>query len=233
MMVTDPILPDHLQQTERALNIRPEERLRIRDAVVIMRLGRVMHDRVMTRHDPVQQIRVADITHDQFHTVLGQARDVLRIARVRELVQHGHMHVRMMVHHVMHEIRSDETAATGHDNVLGNKRLFNIPRFTTTIHLHPIPVSCVISEKEIDLCIIFQYKSYTNKPRTHVCIHRKFLQTPFQRSFTPQLAIVYAFRIHKLPFNRGLPLQKQRQVFAKIIVIAATIFIDILPFSTL
>lgn len=43
----------------------------------------------------------------------------------------------------------------------------------------------------------------------------------------------YAFRIHKLPFNRGLPLQKQRQVFAKIIVIAATIFIDILPFSTL
>ena len=125
MMVTDPILPDHLQQTERALHIRPEERFRIRDAVVIMRLGRVMHDRVMARHDTVQQIRVADVTHDQFHAVLGQARDVLRIARVRELVQNGDMHVRVVLHHVMHEIRPDETTATGHDNVLGNKRLFS------------------------------------------------------------------------------------------------------------
>ena len=125
MMVTDPILPDRLQQAERALNIRPEERLRIRDAVVIMRLGGVMHDRVMARHDTVQQIRIADVTHDQFHTVLGQARDVLRIARIGELVQHGHMHVRMMIHHVMHEIRPDETTATSHNDVLGNKRLFS------------------------------------------------------------------------------------------------------------
>ena len=31
----------------------------------------------------------------------------------------------------------------------------------------------------------------------------------------------------------GYPCKKQRQAFAKIIVIAATIFIDILPFSTL
>lgn len=125
VMVTDTILAHGLQQTERALHVRPQKRLRVRDGVVVVRLGRVMHDRVMTRHDPVQQIRVADVTHDQFHAVLGQTRDVLRIARVRELVQNGHMHVRMMIHHVMHEIRTDETAATGHDNVLRSKHLFN------------------------------------------------------------------------------------------------------------
>ena len=157
MMVTDPILPDHLQQTERALHIRPEERLRIRDAVVIMRLGRVMHDRVMTRHDTVQQVRIADITHDQFHTILGKARDVLRIARVRELVQHGHMHVRMMVHHVMHEIRTDETTSTGHDNVLGSKRLFNHTPDFTTQHLFPLRMMLYANfpERENVLCIYF------------------------------------------------------------------------------
>ena len=144
MMVTDAVLPDRLQQTERALHIRPQKRFRIRDAVVIMRLGGVMHDRVMARHDTVQQIRIADVTHDQFHTVLGQARDVLRIARVRELVQNGDMHVRMVVHHVMHEIRSDETAATGHNNVLGSKRLFshicNISRLRVRVFLKNVKI---------------------------------------------------------------------------------------------
>ena len=125
VVVADPILPDRLEQTERALHVRPQERLRIRDGIVVVGLGRVMHDRVMPRRDFVEQVSVADVAHDQLHTILGQARDVLRIARIGELVQHGHMHVRMMIHHVMHEIRPDETTATSHNDVLGNKRLFS------------------------------------------------------------------------------------------------------------
>lgn len=125
VVVADPILPDRLEQAERALHVRPQERLWIRDGIVVVGLGRVMHDRVMPRRDFVEQVSVADVAHDQLHTILGQARDVLRIARVGELVQHGHMHVRMMIHHVMHEIRTDETTATSHDDVLGNKRLFS------------------------------------------------------------------------------------------------------------
>ena len=125
VVVADPILPDRLEQAERALHVRPQERLWIRDGIVVVRLGRVMHDRVMPRRDFVEQVSVADVAHDQLHTILGQARDVLRIARIGELVQHGHMHVRMMIHHVMHEIRPDETTATSHNDVLGNKRLFS------------------------------------------------------------------------------------------------------------
>ena len=125
VVVADPILPDRLEQAERALHVRPQERLRIRDGIVVVGLGRVMHDRVMPRRDFVEQVSVADVAHDQLHTILGQARDVLRIARIGELVQHGHMHVRMMIHHVMHEIRPDETTATSHNDVLGNKRLFS------------------------------------------------------------------------------------------------------------
>ena len=125
VVVADPILPDRLEQAERALHVRPQERLWIRDGIVVVGLGRVMHDRVMPRRDFVEQVSVADVAHDQLHTILGQARDVLRIARIGELVQHGHMHVRMMIHHVMHEIRPDETTATSHNDVLGNKRLFS------------------------------------------------------------------------------------------------------------
>ena len=125
VVVADPILPDRLEQAERALHVRPQERLRVRDGIVVVGLGRVMHDRVMPRRDFVEQVSVADVAHDQLHTILGQARDVLRIACIGELVQHGHMHVRMMIHHVMHEIRPDETTATSHNDVLGNKRLFS------------------------------------------------------------------------------------------------------------
>lgn len=125
VVVADAVPAHGLEQTERALYVRLQERLWIRDGIVVVGLGRVMHDRVMPRRDFVEQVSVADVAHDQLHTILGQARDVLRIARIGELVQHGHMHVRMMIHHVMHEIRPDETTATSHNDVLGNKRLFS------------------------------------------------------------------------------------------------------------
>lgn len=125
VMVADAVLAHGLEQAERALHVRPQERFRIRDAVVVVGLGRVVHDRVVARHDTVQQVRVADVAHHELHTVLGQARDVLRVARVREFVQHGHVHVRVTVHHVVHEVRPDEAAATGHDDVMGSKKVFS------------------------------------------------------------------------------------------------------------
>ena len=125
VVVADPILPDRLEQAERALHVRPQERLWIRDGIVVVGLGRVMHDRVMPRRDFVEQVSVADVAHDQLHTILGQARDILDVARIGQGIQHGHMHVRMVVDHVMHEIRTDETTATSHNDVLGNKRLFS------------------------------------------------------------------------------------------------------------
>mgnify|MGYP000217061464 CR=1 FL=1 len=72
VMVADPVLAHRLQQTERALHVGPQERFRIRDGIVVVRLGRVMHDRVMPRHDPVQKVGVADVAHHELHTVLGK-----------------------------------------------------------------------------------------------------------------------------------------------------------------
>ena len=104
VVVADPILPDRLEQAERAFHVRPQERFRVRDRIVVMGLGRVVHDRVVARHDPVEQLGVADVAVHELDTILRQARDILDVARISQSVQHGHVHVRVMVDHVMHEI---------------------------------------------------------------------------------------------------------------------------------
>ncbi len=124
-MVADVVLADGLQQAERALHVGPQERLRVRDGVVVVGLRGVVHDRVMAGNDPIEQLRVADVADDELHAVGGQARDVLGVAGVGQLVQNGDVHVRVVVDHVMHEIRTDETAATGHDDVMGSKQFFS------------------------------------------------------------------------------------------------------------
>lgn len=125
VVVADAVLAHGLEQTERAFHVRPQERFRVRDRIVVMGLGRVVHDRVVARHDPVEQLGVADVAVHELDTILRQARDILDVARIGQGIQHGHMHVRMVVDHVMHEIRTDETTATGHDDVLRSKRLFS------------------------------------------------------------------------------------------------------------
>ena len=90
-----------------------------------MGFRRVMHDRVMPRHQPVQQLRVADVAVHELHTITQNAPDVLQIARIRQRIQHRHMNVGMIVVHVMHEIRSDETTATGHNDVTRSKHFIS------------------------------------------------------------------------------------------------------------
>ena len=125
VVVADAVLAHGLEQTERAFHVRLQERFRVRDRIVVMGLGRVVHDRVVARHDLVEQLGVADVAMHELDTVLGKARDILDVARIGQGIQHGHMHVRMVVDHVMHEIRTDETTATGHNDVLRSKRLFS------------------------------------------------------------------------------------------------------------
>lgn len=125
VVVADAVPAHGLEQTERAFHVRPQERFRVRDRIVVMGLGRVVHDRVVARHDPVEQLGVADVAMHELDTILRQARDILDVARISQSVQHGHVHVRVMVDHVMYEIRPDETTATGHDDVLRSKRLFS------------------------------------------------------------------------------------------------------------
>mgnify|MGYP003202634784 CR=1 FL=1 len=41
-----------------------------------------------------------------------------------ELVEHGHVHAGVVVHHVVHEVAADEAAAARDDDVPGLEELF-------------------------------------------------------------------------------------------------------------
>ena len=124
----DVVVPDAefahgLQQAEGALDVGAQEGLRVGDGVVVVALGGVVHDRVVARDDPVEQLGVADVAHDELHAVGGQPGDVLGVAGVGQLVQDGHVHPGVVVHHVVHEVAADEAAAARDDDVPGEEGL--------------------------------------------------------------------------------------------------------------
>ena len=123
VVVADAVFPDGLQQAEGALHVGAQERLRVGDGVVVVALGGVVHDGVVARDDAVQQPGVADVAHDELHAVGGQPGDVLGVAGVGQLVQDGHVHLGVVVHHVVHEVAADEAAAARDDDVPGGEGL--------------------------------------------------------------------------------------------------------------
>lgn len=124
VVVADTIFTDGLQQAEGALDVGAQERLGIGDGVIVVGLGGVVHDRVVARDDAVQQLRVADVAHDELHAVRRQPRDVLGVAGVGQLVQDGDVDLRVVVDHVVHEVAADEAAAARDDDVPGLEELF-------------------------------------------------------------------------------------------------------------
>ena len=123
VVVADAVLADGLQEAEGALDVGAQEGLGVGDGVVVVGLGGVVHDGVVARDDAVQELRVADVAHDELHAVGGQARDVLGVAGVGQLVQDGDVHLGVVVDHVVHEVAADEAAAARDDDILGFENL--------------------------------------------------------------------------------------------------------------
>ena len=123
VVVADAVFPHGLQQAEGALDVGAQERLRVGDGVVVVALCGVVDDGVVARHQLVEQRGVADVAHDELHAVGGQARDVLGVAGVGQLVQNRDVDARVVVHDVVHEVAADEAAAARDDDVLRFKNL--------------------------------------------------------------------------------------------------------------
>ena len=124
VVVADAVFADGLQKSEGALDVGAQEGLRVRDGVVVVALGGVVHDRVVARDDAVQQPGVADVADDELHAVRRQPGDVLGVAGVGQLVQDGDVHLGVVLHHVVHEVAADEAAAARDDDVPGLEELF-------------------------------------------------------------------------------------------------------------
>lgn len=123
VVVADSVFAHGLQKAEGALDVGAQEGLRVGDGVVVVALGRVVHDRVVARHQLIEQSGVADVAHDELHAVGGEPRDVLGVAGVGQLVQDGDVDAGVVVHDVVDEITADEAAASSDDNVLRFKLL--------------------------------------------------------------------------------------------------------------
>ena len=122
-MVADAVLADGLQKAEGALDVGAQEGLRVGDGVVVVALRGVVHDRVVARDDAVEQLGVADVANDELDPVFGQARNVLGVACVGQLVQDCDVDLGVVVDHVVHEVAADEAAAARDDDVLRFKNL--------------------------------------------------------------------------------------------------------------
>ena len=117
VVVAEAVLAHGLEQPEGALDVGAQEGLRVCDGVVVVGLGGVVHDGVVAGDDALQQLGVTDVADHELHAVRRQPRDVLAVARIGQLVEHGHMHLGVLPHHMVHEVGPDEAAAARDDDV--------------------------------------------------------------------------------------------------------------------
>ena len=108
------VLPHRLEDRVGPEDVGLDERARVVERVVVVRLGRVVDDRVVGRHQRVDDVLVGDVADHQLHPVLGQTREGFLRGGVGQLVEHRDRQVGV-VDEVVHEVRPDEPRAPGHE----------------------------------------------------------------------------------------------------------------------
>lgn len=102
-----------LQQRERAHDVGLQERIRVVQRVVVVRLGGIVDDRVGgPPHQLVDQSRVGDVAANEGHAVVRQTLERREVAGVGQFVQHGDVMIGV-VDDVVHEVRADEAGTAG------------------------------------------------------------------------------------------------------------------------
>ena len=160
VVVADAVLARRLEERVGAHDVGAQERLGVGDGVVVVALRRVVHDGVVPGDDAVEKLAVADVPHHELDTVLRQARDVLRVAGVGELVEHGHVHAGVPVDDVVHEVAADEAAASGDDDVLGLEGILrhDSPLLVTFIYINVASIILTLMEYANDVHRIFLHQ---------------------------------------------------------------------------
>ena len=115
-----------LDERVGALDVGAQKRARVGDGVVVVGLRGVVHHGVGVGHEPVHERGVTDVAHNELDAVGGQARDVVGVAGVGELVQHGDADARVLAHDVVDEVGADEAAAAGDDYAAGHENISHV-----------------------------------------------------------------------------------------------------------
>ena len=119
VVVAYAVLPAGLDERVGALDVGLQERARVGDGVVVVGLGGVVDHGVGLGHEAVDERGVADVAHDELDAVRGEPRDVVGVAGVGQLVEHGDVDAGVLAHDVVDEVGADEAASAGDDDALG------------------------------------------------------------------------------------------------------------------
>ena len=119
MVAVDAVLAAGVEQHARADDIRLQKNLRIFDGAVDMRLRRKVDDnvRLLLLKDAVDSLTICDVRADELEVLLLHRRlERLEVARIRQLVHADDVVCRMLLEHVVDEVRANETGTTSHKN---------------------------------------------------------------------------------------------------------------------
>ena len=119
MIAVDAVLAAGVEQHARADDVRLQEDLRILDGAIDMRLRREVDDdvRLLLLEDAVDRPTVCDVHADELEVLLlHRPFKRLEIARIRQLVDADDAVTRMLLEHVVDEVRANEAGTAGHDN---------------------------------------------------------------------------------------------------------------------
>ena len=120
MVAVDAVLAAGVEQHARADDVRLQEDLRILNGAVDMRLRREVDDdvRLLLLEDAVDRPTVCDVRADELEVLLlHRALERLEVARIRQLVDADDAVTRMLLEHVVDEVRTNEAGTAGHDDI--------------------------------------------------------------------------------------------------------------------
>ena len=137
VVAVDAVLAAGVEQHARADDIRLQEDLRILDGAVDMRLRREVDDdvRLLLLEDAVDRLTVCDVRANELEVLLlHRPFKRLEVACIRQLVDADDAVTRMLLEHVVDEVRANEAGTAGHDNCHKNSLLnyiFILQRFSS------------------------------------------------------------------------------------------------------
>lgn len=105
-----------LEQRVGADEVGLDEGSRVVERVVVVALGGIVHDCVRLGGEPVDEGRIRDVPVHEGEAVVRKAVERGPVARVGELVEHGHVVVGVL-DHVVHEVGADEPGAAGDQKI--------------------------------------------------------------------------------------------------------------------
>ena len=108
---------DRLEQDVGADHVGPDERLGVVEGVVVVGLGREVHDGVVGSDERLDRRGVGDVALHQLDPVGRQVGQGLGARGVGELVEHGDRGVGVL-DEVADEVGADETGATGDEEAV-------------------------------------------------------------------------------------------------------------------